>query len=318
MMEVLTICLPVFAMIGFGALLRQVGFMNDVSHAFLSRFVYLFALPVIIFLAVARARFGDLFVPSVIVPSLLVTVTVMAVFWIITPRLARPLRAPVVVSSFFANTAYLGFPLIRNAYGAQGLGYAAIVNAFLFPLMVMLAALLLAGKQGDGRRWQRLRGAVFNPIVIAAVAGVAFSGAVHGLALGEGVASSPALSSAVDIAERTLAMFEQMAMPLALIAVGAGLSFEHVRGRLLLMAGCSAGKLVLTPLLTLLACRLLFPQMPATALGTTVILMGCPLAVTSYVIGREMDADSDFIAGLLVMTTAAACVTIPAWLRFLL
>jgi predicted permease len=319
MLQVLTICLPVFAMIGFGALLRGVGFINEASHDFVSRFVYLFALPVIIFLAVARGRFADLFVPSVIMTALLAITVATAALWLMTRRLPARLSGPAVVSPFFANTAYLGIPLARNAYGDEGLRYAAIINAFMFPLMVMLAVTLLAANEGEGiRRWRRFRSAVLNPVVLAAAAGVLLSGAVDHFALGERVAASPVLSATVGVAVRTLEMFAQMALPLALIAVGASLRFESMRGHLLLMAGCAAGKLLLTPLLTLLACTLLFPQMPPAALGTTVLLMACPLAVTCYVIGREMDTDDDFIAGLLVMSTAAACVTIPFWLHILL
>ncbi|NLW49602.1 MAG: AEC family transporter [Candidatus Brocadiaceae bacterium] len=318
MLEVLTICLPVFAMIGLGALLRRVGFIDDTSHAFLSRFVYLFALPAIIFLHVASSGFRELFVPGVVVTSVLAIAGVLAVFRPFTSRLAAGLRGPVLLSTFFANTAYLGIPLARSAYGSEGLRYAAIVNAFMFPLMVVLSVSLLAGGQAGARwRWRALRAALLNPSIIAALVGVLVSGAVQQFALADLVGRSVLLSAAVDIGVRTLRMLESMSLPLALIAVGASLRLRYVHGHMFLMAACSAGKLLLMPLVALLGCRLLFPGMPGAAVGTTVLLMGSPLAVTSYVLGREMNADGDLIAGLLVVSTITAVLTIPMWLLIL-
>jgi malonate transporter len=319
MLQVLQICLPVFAVIGFGVVLRRVGFIDDAAHRFLTRFVFLFALPVIIFLGIARSDFGALLQPSIVIVTLGLTALLTAAAWLLTARLPARLRGPVVLSPWFANLAYLGFPLARNAYGDAGLSYAAIINAFTMPVFVALGMSLLAIGHAQGRsRMKALRGAVFNPVIGAVVLGLIVSAAAQKLGLRDAVAGSALPAGAMGIVVAALQMLGNMALPLALIAVGASLRFEYVRGRIRLMLACTAAKLVVTPLLTLVACRLLFPGMPAAALGTTVLLMACPLSVACYVMSRELDTDSDFIAGLLVMTTAGACLTIPAWLWVLL
>jgi predicted permease len=132
------------------------------------------------------------------------------------------------------------------------------------------------------------------------------------------VEASAVLRPLAVIAVATLKQIGAMGVPLALVAVGAALRFEFVRGHLWLMAACTAAKLIVMPLATLLVCRALFPAMPPAALGTSVLMMGSPLSVGVYVISREMDAESDFIAGVLVMSTVAAVVTVPAWLAVLM
>jgi hypothetical protein len=323
--QVLLICVPIFALIAFGVVLRRTGLMTEEGHAFLSRFVYLFCLPVLIFLGIASKDFGELLKGSIVASTLLVTAVVAVAFWLASGRLPRRLRGPVAMSPFFANLTYLGFPLAERAYGAEGLTSAGIINAFTMPVFVVLAVSLLAAGQGGGgpdegeRRWlATLRTAVINPIVLAVFGGLAMSFLVHEAGLGAWAACTPLVSRAVEFALRTLEPVGQMGLPMALIAVGASLRFGYVRGRLALMFGCAAAKLLLTPALTLAACRLLFPAMGAAATGTTVLLMGSPLSVGCYVISRELDTDSDFIAGLLVVTTVGACATIPFWLAVLL
>jgi predicted permease len=43
-----------------------------------------------------------------------------------------------------------------------------------------------------------------------------------------------------------------------------------------------------------------------------------PLAVASYVVGRNLGVDEGFLASLLVVSTAASVVAVPAWLYFVL
>ncbi len=319
MLDVLAISVPVFAVVALGVVLRWTGLLTDEAQAFVSRFVYVLCLPVLIFLGISASSFGDLLSPSIVVGALLATALVTVPFWLGSARLPARLRGPVALSPFFANLTYLGFPLATSAYGEQGLMYAGIINAFIMPVFVVIGVWLLAAGHPERRSLRgTLRVALLNPIIGAVVAGILASFVLNELGLADLARRHAVLSGLAEIAAKTLDMIGRVGLPLALIAVGASLRFRFVRGHLWLMSGCAAAKLVLMPLVTLLVCRALFPGMERVALGATVLLMACPLSVGCYVISREMQADSEFIAGILVLTTVGACVTIPAWLAIVM
>lgn len=319
MFQALSISVPVFAVIGFGVWLRRSGMLDAAAQAFLSRFVYLFCLPIMIFLGIAGKDFRTLLNWPIILASLLASVVVAGVAWLAAWRLPRRLRGPVVTGVYLSNLSYLGFPLAYSAFGEDGLVYAGVMNAFTMPVFVVAGvAILAAGQAQKPSLARQFRTAILNPIILAAFLGLGFSLLLHEgglLALARRAAS---LMAASEIAIRSLRMVGDMGMALSLLAVGAALQAEHLRQRLGLMLATAAGKLVVAPLLTLLACRWLFPAMAPAACGTAVLLMACPLSVGLYVISRQMDTDSDFMAGVLVLTTALAVITTPLWLAILL
>lgn len=319
MIQALNISLPLFAVIGFGVWLRRSGMLTEPAQAFLSRFVYLYCLPIMIFLGVASQDFAALLNWPVIVSSLLASVVVTALAWVLSARLPRRLRGPVATGVYLSNLSYLGFPLAYSAFGDRGLVYAGVMNAFTMPVFVVAGVALLAAGQAEKPSLKtQLKTALLNPII-----GATFAGLVAALVLHEGglLAWAQGVKPVVvasEIGIRSLKLVGDMGMALSLLAVGAALHAEHLRDRLGLMLLTSAGKLVAAPLLTLLACRWLFPGMETAAVGTAVLLMACPLSVGLYVISRQMDTDSDFIAGVLVLSTAGAVLTTPLWLLLVL
>lgn len=318
-LEVLAITVPVFAMIGFGALLRRTGMLNDAAHGFISRFAYLFCLPVLIFLGVARQDFAQLLNGPVIASTLLASAAGLVAFLPIARSLPQTLRGPVAVSSWFGNLTFLGFPLAKAAYGEMGEGFAGVINAFTMPAYVVVGVVVLSAGQARQRSLARqVAGAVCNPIVLSALAGLVGSLVFHSPPVARAVAGSVALQRGNDVVVGTLELVGSMGLPLPLLAIGASLRIGYVRGHLPLMTLGTLGKLLLTPALTLVLCVALFPGMDPAARGTAVLLMACPLSVGVWVISQGMkDTDSDYLAGLLVLSTASASITAPAWLYVL-
>jgi predicted permease len=321
--QVLEISLPVFLVIALGALLRRVGLIGEAAQGFLSRFPYLICLPILVFVQVAGKDFADLLNAGIITSMCLGTLLAAGLLWLASRRLRPSLRGGLILSGFFANSAYLGFPLSQSAFGADGLFYAGIANAFGMPLFVVLGTVCM--HTGSARRdsaMHALRAGLGNPIVLAAFGGVAFALVAHPTGLSEAWMGVAPLRSATDIVLRAANMVGRMGLPLALLAIGASLRLGHVREHLTWALVGSAAKLVLAPALTLgilwlLVGRVLGPRDPA-ARGVAVLIMACPLSVSSWIISKPTPADSDYIGALLLVSTAAACVTIPAWLLILL
>ena len=325
MMQVLIISLPIFLVIGFGVLLRRTGMLGDAAHRFVTRFVYLFSLPILIFLAIAKQDFADLFDWQIVVSTLGATavlagvaVGLLALEAVTFGRIPDRLRGPLAISPWFANLTFLGLPLAGSAYGETGILYVGIINAFTMPVFVVLGMIMLTlGQTSGGVLVRQLVGAVVNPIVLAAVGGVAASLLIEHFGLARWPEQSELLASIWEIVLRSAQMIGDLGLPLALIAIGGALRLEALRHRLGWMSLGTLAKLVAAPALTLAFCSML-PGMTSEGIGTAVLLMGCPLSVAVYVISQQLDTDSEYLAGLLVMTTVGACITIPLWLLVLI
>lgn len=306
-------------MVFFGTFLRRSGRLTPEAHQFITFLVFNFCLPVLIFTGIAREDFRSLLEPAVLASTLSVTFISAGLAWLFARGLAASLRGPFIAAVFMGNVTYIGFPLASNAFGDSGLTYAGIVNAFTMPVFMVLAVILLtAGRANRGSLLRQLRLAIVNPVVLAALGGVVGSLVVHETAWGVRAMSSRSASECLRLAGAILKPIGAMGLPLALIAVGASLRFDAVRGRIGLMSACAAGRLIVTPLLTFLVCRLFFPAAPAAASGTAVLLMGCPMSVALYVIAKQQDAEPEFLAGVLVLTTVGSCVALPLWLAIVL
>ena len=302
-----------FALILFGVWLRRVGMLGPQAHAFITRFVYLFSLPVLLFTGIVKEHFSALLNPAVIVSTLAATFVVITAGWLISRFVPQRLRGPAVATAFIANTAYIGFPLSQNAFGDPGLTYAGIVNAFTMPVFIVLGVWLLTfGRAGHGAWHRKIRTALTNPIVLSALLGAAASLVVHETPVRHVIAWQP-VSELLALIGAIVKPVGLMGLPLALIAVGASLRFEHIRGHWSVMGVCTVAKLVVMPLVTWLFCRFMFPAAAPAAAGTAVLIMACPQSVGLYVISRELDAEAEFVGGMLVLTTVGACITIPIW-----
>ena len=109
-----------------------------------------------------------------------------------------------------------------------------------------------------------------------------------------------------------------MGLPMALLAIGGGLSFKEVSNNKLPLAIACCFKVILAPLITLLLLKHQFPAADKVAVGTCVLLMATPVAVASYVIATGAHIKEEAASAVVVWTTAVSIVTIPAWLYVLI
>jgi predicted permease len=317
--SVITICAPLFALILFGALVRRSGMLTADAQRFITWLVYTFSLPVLVFVGICKQDFRSLLNASVVGSTLAAFVLVLLIAWAASLLLPAKLRGSMMTAAFLANLSYMGFPLANNAYGPAGLTYAGIVNAFSMPVLTVATCLLLAmGRPGNGSISRQMRAVAVNPVILAALAGVACAFLAHETAWGRAVVAWSPAFTVLKIGDAVLQPIAALGLPLSLVAVGAALRFGHVREYRLAIAVSGVLKLVVAPLLTLVLCRLIFPSADPAAVGTAVLLMACPLAVAGYVLGEQLGAETGFLASDLAVTTAASCVTIPIWVAILL
>ncbi len=319
-LDVLVICVPVFAVMGLGKLLERKGHLNDGHCSFINWLVYHFSLPALIFNAVARQRFDSFFDAALIVMPLLALLLVTAVAMLVAKLkgFKGGFAAAFVFGTFWANATYVGFPLCINAFGLPGEAKAAVYNAFVVPFFILIGYLLIGfygAGSGDTKIGARIRKALVNPILLAAVAGVIVVLIADGFRAGDGSLQLPfPVVSTALLTGSFLKLIGAMGLPLALLSIGASLKWEQSRRHLGALSWTVGCKLILLPLVTLSLIRWLVPAADPVSLGTAVILAATPNAVACYVISCQLGIEKAFVATMLIVSTGLSVVTIPVWM----
>jgi len=297
---VLGAAFPVFALVACGVLAGRFRLINPGSSEALNRFVYAFALPALLFNAVYRGSLDELlgsgsFLLGVIVATFGTALAGFALShfaWRATPG-ESVMRA---LNASFANTGYLGIPLVSVAYGERAALPAALatVATNIVSFAVAIACLeLLANPRGGG--------------IARALAGVARSPLIWPIALAVALL---ALGVKVPLPiERFAGLLAAAAGPCALFAIGLFVSQLSIREGLRASWPTSALKLVLHPLLM---AALAFYVLPIDAFWAriSVVCASLPLGATTFVLAqryRLLEAETSSGA---VLSTAASVLSV--------
>ena len=136
-----------------------------------------------------------------------------------------------------------------------------------------------------------------NPLIIASIIGLIF-GALDWK-------QPPVIGPVLDILAKA-------ALPLGLVAVGAGLNIGTVAARGLAVTVATTLKLVIAPLLALAASRALNLDPLATTMA--VLYSALPPAPTSYILARRLGGDTELMAALITVHTLLAALTVPIFM----
>ncbi|MDR0307965.1 MAG: AEC family transporter [Chitinispirillales bacterium] len=323
LIEILQITLPVFAIMGVGNIISRTGKMTGEHRTFLNWLVYYICLPVLIFTALVAQPFGSLFGIDLIIGTFL---SMLAVF-LFYAALAAVLRIKgktaivMIFSTYWANVAYMGFPLSVSAFGDKGLVQAAIVNAVSMPAFIAVTFIMISfyTDKRSNNIFASLRGALINPVVLASVIGLTAAWAADALGFnGENAAIPIAAKETFAICESILKMIGSMGLPLALLSVGGNLRLSSLGKKRLPLVLAVAGKLILVPLITLIIMRTFFASAQKEVTGAAVLLMATPMAVAASVVAAKFKLDEQFVSSILAVSTVLSVVTIPFWLYIIL
>ena len=297
-MALLETILPIFVVIGLGLLAAQRGYLPAGFLGPANRLVYHLAIPAMIFGAIAGGSLRHQFH----LPVLTVTLATVAAGFLVAGAVAGRLtldragRASFRQCAFHGNLGYIGLAVVYFYLGGDALARASILAGFVMILQNLLAVVALSagGEVGLARRLHRVAA---NPVIIASMLGIGFSAA--GIRL-------PA------VVARSLAIVGQMALPLALLVIGATLSPKQIRAAIVPSLVASAIKLGVMPGLALAFWKL--SAMPPEHYLPALILLASPTATVAYVMGREMGGDPDLSGAAISLSTLLSALSYLGWL----
>jgi len=302
-MEILNTIIPIFAVIFLGLAAKKKGLIPPAFLGPANQLVYYLAIPAMIFRAIAKSDFDSTFDARLVVGTLLPIVIVFGLFWglCIVGRVKRQYRGTLIESAIHGNIGYIGLAIVFYYLGSEALAIAGILSGFVMLTHNALAVIALqvnvdVSKSGHGIKMVLLK-IVGNPIIATALFSILFS--MIGIQI-------------PTIIDRTLAIIGNLALPLALLLIGASLSF-HIQTRtlILILLACVA-KLVVLPVVGISLYSLLGLE-PAIYLPGLIIL-SVPVATVSYVMATEMNGDPQMAVSIISISTALSAVSITLWL----
>lgn len=294
----MSVLLPIFGVILLGVLFKRSGFLERDFWTQVEKATYYVFFPSLLIGNLSTARFGDFAVLPMggAIVTGLVSVSAVALF----VRRWLPLGGPGFSSLFqgaIRMNTYVGIAGASVLAGSDGVTLSAIAIMAVVPLVNVLCVTVLAHQgQGNGtpRFWNVLRSIGANPLILSCIVGISFN--LTGVVLPGGVFEM------VHILGRA-------ALPLGLLAVGAGLSFQHLRSSPTALLVSSALKLALLPAITALACMLY--NVPESARIIAVLFTALPTATSSYILARQMGGDAGLMASIITVQTLLAIATLP-------
>ena len=287
---ILQIVAPVFLLAAVGFIWVRKGY--DYSVVFVTRLAMTISVPCLIFVALMNATIDSSSLAVTFWAAVASYTIVTAVFYAIV-KLFRLDGSTYLHPLIFGNTGNLGLPLALFAFGEEGLSFAVIVFAVMVVYSFSLGIWMVSGR-GAGSKVLK------EPTVYGALLGALF--------LYNGWHTPVWLTNTLELAG-------QMAIPLMLITLGVALGRIDVRR--------FARPLVLT-LVKVFSCTAiavgvgLYFNLSHIALAVLVLQLATPVAVTSYLLAEKYGADSETVAGLVVVSTAISVITLPVLLVFLI
>ena len=299
--HVLALTAPLFALILVGYALVRWGRWPKAASVALNRFTFSVAVPALLF----RLMSDFSRMPSVDARLLVAFFGGCLLVFVLGRVVARRLYAldgvgqsVFAIGGVFSNNVLVGVPIAKVTLGDAAMPTVSLIVVFNALVLWMLVTLSV--------EWARTRRASLTGVAQTTL-NVARNPVVAGILLGTawGWAGIPL----PDLADRTLQMIGEAAVPLSLIALGMGLAEYGLAEGWRESAAITALKLVALPLVVYGFARLL--ALPPTETQAVTLLAALPVGANVYLMAREFGTLSGPVATSLVLSTALAAVTTP-------
>ncbi len=292
------IVLPIFLLILLGIFLRRIKIINDDFVKQLSTFVFNISLPALIFLKLATVKVNTSFDAKLIIIVLSLVLLFFGISWItanVFVKIPKD-KGAFIQGSFRSNYAIIGIAMLSGLVDSEHLGKSLMVLAFVMPVFNVLAVIALTvpiHQASSGRIIKTLKGIGKNPLIMAAYVAIPIS------------MFEIKLVSPVTI---TLNYLSRIALPLALIAIGASINFKELLTASKLAFIASINKIVLFPIISVVVGYLL--GLKGEDLLILFILMGTPTAVATFVMAQAMGSNAKMAGNIITISTLASILTI--------
>ncbi len=299
---VLNVVLPVFGVLVLGYAAARAGLFDEAANRGLSVFVFNFAIPLLLFRAIAQAALPEQ-MPWGFLLSYYIGAFAAFGGGMLAGRLLYGRRLDeqgvLGLNAAYSNTVLLGIPLVITAYGqAAALPLFVLIASHSLLMFPSATAIIEAGRgrhEGAKRAFAGVvKGLATNPIILGLLTGLAFS--LFGWTI---PAPVEALAKSIGAA----------ASPCALFALGASLTRYRIVGNLGEPLALVFMKMALHPLLVWLLAAFVF-ALPPLWTAVAVTLAALPTGINVYVYAQRYQLCVQTVTTAILISTAISIASL--------
>ncbi|MEM9426614.1 MAG: AEC family transporter [Pseudomonadota bacterium] len=300
MWEIFLKTLPFFAIIGLGYGAGRTRFFTEEATAYLTKFVFYFALSAMIFQFTATLEIAE-FLDWNFVTAYLCASTVV---YVLAAFVAKMRGLPLAEGAFEAqcavigNVGFLGIPMLALLIGPEAVAPIILmlaVDLIVFGSLIVILVTGSGGKLSLSVLGTVAMGLVKNPMIVSMVLGLTWS--------------SLALPMPTVGAE-FLTLLGAAATPGALFAIGASLASKSAE-RASVALWLSFAKLILHPAAVAVSALLIFDVEPFTA-GVMIAAAALPVAGNVFILAQHYRVAPQRVSAAILFSTAISVVTVAA------
>ena len=299
MLPILLKTLPFFALIGLGWWAGRVRFFSPEATAYLTKFVFYFALSAMLFRFAANLSLAEIwdtrFALAYLTGCTVVYALAMAVAFL--RRITVEEAAVEAQCAVIGNTGFLGVPMLVVLMGSQAAGSVLLVLAIDLIVFSSVITLVMTARREGGVSRRTLgtlaMGLVKNPMILSMTLGFAWS------------ATGLPVPAPVN---EFLAILGAAATPGALFAIGCSLATRSAE-RLQVAVWLSFCKLILHPAAVAVAAFLIFRVDPERA-GVMVAAASLPVAGNVYILAQHYGVAPQRVSASILISTAVSILTV--------
>ncbi|WP_099827823.1 AEC family transporter [Oceaniglobus indicus] len=301
MIEIFLKTLPFFALIALGCWAGRTRFFTAEATAYLTKFVFYFALSAMLFRFSATLSFWQVLDWDIVAAYLCASVVVylLATLVAMIRRVGIEQAAIEAQCAVIGNVGFLGVPMLVLLLGEAAIGPVMLILAVDLIVFGSLVVILITGAR-DGRVAPGIlltvgRGLIRNPMIVSIILGFSWS------------AMEWPIPAPMD---EFLAILGGAATPGALFAIGASLAGKSAE-RLRVAVWLSVCKLIVHPLAVAVSALMIFAVDPYSA-GVMIAATALPVAGNVYIIAQHYGVAPQRVSASILISTAASVLTVSA------
>lgn len=308
MQDLITVILPVFLVIGFGYIATSQKWISDAAVDGITQFAQSFAIPCLLFAAIARLDLGGVFEWRLLI-SFYSGATAGFVAGLLGARtiFGRDWQDSVAIGfcCLFSNSVLLGLSIVGRAYGPASLeatvAIVAVHSLFCYALGITVMEVVRAKTKAPLQLLRTVGRAMFRNALILGI-GLGFAANLSGITMPN------ALNDALD-------MMTRAALPAALFGLGGILVRYRPEGDLRTIGFVCLVSLSLHPTVTYLVGTLV--NLPQASLRAAVLTGAMPPGVNTFIFANMYAAARRVAASGVLIGTGLAIGTLWVWLQIL-
>lgn len=292
---------PILLFISLGYFAKRAGVFKESDSKILIDFVIYFSFPAIVFSNIYFLEF-DISLLDMIGAGWLVLFISFLISFIFTRMMGYSKEVSIVfiLMASFGNTAFVGIPFVDAFYGSDGVRLAILYDQFVSFLAVSLLAPIIISLAGGGFSFRAISKRIFLfPPFVALLVAFAF----------KSFSLPEFIFTGLDILGSTV-------VPLALFAVGFGLSFREIKSSLSKVIPILSIKIIIVPLLFLFTLYLL--DISFTLEWKVAIMQSAmPPMVYAAVLAMRAGLDKSIAISSVGLGVVVALVVLPIYYLFI-